>query len=204
MRAIRPELPDSLKGIKPRRALFYEVADAQLSARRQSAGHTKTRDEVSGGGRKPWRQKGTGRARSGSSRSPVWTGGGVTFGPRNERDYRKNLPRKKRQKAALEAVIQRLNEDNLRVADELMPEQPKTRLAAEILSEIFPGKEAKTLILTEGSDAGIRRVYGNIRNVSVKRRQDLNLLMILSHERVLFTSSAWDGFLKERAGGKEE
>ena len=204
MKAIIPDLPEKLKGIRPNQALLHEVVVAEMANRRQANAHTKTRGEVSGGGKKPWRQKGTGRARVGSTRTPVWKGGGVTFGPREDRSYSVRMPRKKKQSAALHALVQRYNEGGLMVADSLVPEQPKTRLAAQLLREIFPEEGAKVLIIEAGAraDEEISRYYRNIPGVTVTRWNNINALRILSHDKLVFTGPAWEEYLREKNGDK--
>ena len=113
MKVVTPKLPAKLKEVKVNKALLHEVIDNTLSNQRCGGAYTKTRSEVSGGGKKPWRQKGTGRARVGSNRSPIWRGGGITFGPTKEQSFKKSIPKKKKRKAILEMIVQRIKEKTL-------------------------------------------------------------------------------------------
>jgi len=197
-----PDFPDALKDISSGSVLLYETVVAELANRRQSNAHTKGRGAVSGGGRKPFRQKGTGRARAGSTRSPIWKGGGVTFGPSNERNYSHRITRKKKQGARLVAFARRLEEGNLFVSGKLMPEEPKTRFAAAILKEIFPEDMGKVLILVEKGTEELRRVYRNIPGVSVTLWENANAYRVISHDKVLFTDEAWKEFTGANGGAE--
>jgi large subunit ribosomal protein L4 len=196
MNIITPQLPEELKTTKINMALLHEAVEARLSGRRRATAHTKTRSEVSGGGKKPWRQKGTGRARVGSSRNPAWKGGGVTFGPRNERNYKKEMTRKKKKAAALTALALRIKEDNLKIVDDINLPEPKTRAAVKSLREIFEDMEKhKILVLVNGDARDIFRSFRNISNVTVSDWKDINSYMLLEHEKILFSKQAWEGFL---------
>ena len=124
------ELSDQIFAAKVNENLLYDVAQMLLAARRRGTANTKTRGEVRGGGRKPWRQKGTGRARHGSIRSPIWVGGGTTFGPK-PRSYRYTVPKKKRRAALFAALTAKLNSKRLLVVDELKLTAPRVK---EIIS----------------------------------------------------------------------
>jgi large subunit ribosomal protein L4 len=199
MNVSTPKLPEKLKQIKVNTALIHEVITAELSNRRQGTASTKTRREVSGGGKKPWRQKGTGRARVGSSRNPVWKGGGVTFGPTPERSYKKRLTKKKRQKATLQMIIRRIEENSLKVADEIKLDQPKTREAAKFLNEIFETNKYKMLVLVNNGSPEIYRSFKNISNVTVSDWKSLNAYKLLEHEKILFSREAWESFFSFRS-----
>ncbi|NLB35294.1 MAG: 50S ribosomal protein L4 [Elusimicrobia bacterium] len=198
-----PALPDILKNISNGDVVLYETIVAELANRRQANAHTKDRSQVSGGGKKPYSQKGTGRARAGSSRSPIWRGGGVTFGPTNERNYNHKISKKKRKLAQLVAFARRHEEGNLFVSDKLMPTEPKTRLAASILNEIFPDGPGKVLILVEKGTEDLRKVYRNIPGVSVTLWENANSYRIISHDNVIFTEKAWQEFTGSEAGDKK-
>ncbi len=113
------DLPDTVFGVRYNAALVKQVIDAQLANRRSPWAHTKTRGEVSGGGKKPWRQKGTGRARHGSTRSPIWVGGGVAHGPRNDRDYSQKVNKKMKQAALFAAISRKAKDGEVKVFDTL-------------------------------------------------------------------------------------
>ena len=120
------ELPDQVFGLKINSDLLYQAVMAQLGNSRQVLAHTKGRSEVRGGGKKPWRQKGTGRARHGSIRSPIWKGGGVTFGPTKERNFSKTINKKMKRKALFMALSSKVTDQQLMVFDHLSIEKPKT------------------------------------------------------------------------------
>ena len=159
-------------------SLLHEIVVNYLANQRKGTASTKTRSEVSGGGAKPWKQKGTGRARAGSNRSPIWRGGGVIFGPTNERSFKKCVPKKKRQKATLHVIIQRIREDNLKIADEISLTEPKTRHAVDFLKKIFGDiKGKKILIVVNKKNDKIIRSFRNIKNVSTCIFNDISYII---------------------------
>ncbi|MCI0571224.1 MAG: 50S ribosomal protein L4 [Myxococcaceae bacterium] len=172
--------------VKPH--LFHAEVRRQLAARRSGTHSTKNRHAVSGGGIKPWRQKGTGRARQGSIRSPQWAGGGAVFGP-VPRGYEHSLPKKVRAAALRSALSQRLRDGALVVVDEIRLEGFKTKRVAEILAalELAGGS---VLIVSEGPDALLERSARNLPGVSVLRAQGLNVYDVLRHAKLLFTRAA--------------
>lgn len=202
MKVETPQLSDKLKDVKINKILIHEVVNTILSNSRAGNACTKIRAEVSGGGRKPWRQKGTGRARAGSNRSPIWRGGGVVFGPTREQSFKKRIPKKKKQKATIGMIAQRIAEDGLKVVDELSLSEPKTKLAAAFLKDIFGGNENKTLVLMEERKPEVFRAFRNIRNVTITDWRNINTYLLLEHEKILFTQAAWDSFLGSK--GLEE
>ena len=109
----KTDLPDEIFNVEINSDLLHQVIVSQMANKRQSSAHTKDRGDVSGGGKKPWRQKGTGRARHGSRRSPIWVGGGVTFGPKSEKNYKKTIPQKMKRKALFMALSSKVNDDEL-------------------------------------------------------------------------------------------
>jgi large subunit ribosomal protein L4 len=130
------KLADNIFGVKTNEALVHQAMVAQNSNMRQVLAHTKDRSEVRGGGRKPWRQKGTGRARAGSSRSPIWIGGGVTFGPTKNRNFKKDINKKMRKKAMMMVLSDRVKSGDLLVLDELKTEEYKTKTVDKILRNL--------------------------------------------------------------------
>lgn len=138
-------------GVKPNEALLYQAVVTQQANERQVLAHTKDRSEVRGGGRKPWRQKGTGRARAGSIRSPLWIGGGVTFGPTKDRNFKKKINKKMKQKAILMALSDRVAAKSLVVLDKLVMEEFKTKKFDEVLKSIEE-KVLKNLIAETNND----------------------------------------------------
>ncbi len=161
------------------------VVRAYMANRRRGTASTKTRAEVAGGGRKPWRQKGTGRARHGSRRSPLWTGGGVTFGPK-PRSFVQRTPKKMKRRALVEALGYRAAD--LRVVDELRLEEHKTREVAAILSNL--GAADKPLLVTADGDRGLWLASRNIPGCRTTRVDDLNAYLILWHTSLVFTKAA--------------
>jgi len=130
------KLSDKVFGVKTNEALVHQAYVTQMSNERQVLAHTKDRSEVRGGGRKPWRQKGTGRARAGSRRSPIWIGGGVTFGPRSDRNFKKKINKKMRQKALLMVLSDKATNDNLLVLNRIDAKGYKTKAIDEMLGNL--------------------------------------------------------------------
>lgn len=176
--------------------LVHQVVVSMQSNARVPVAHAKDRSEVSGGGRKPWRQKGTGRARHGSRRSPIWTGGGVTFGPRNDRDYAKKINKKMRAKAFFAVLSQKKRDNEVVFLDSLSFSEPKTKEAKAILDALsgipaFSGISAKkknaALIATPENDAGVKRSFRNMGHVAVEEVRNLNPVRLLSYKYVIIT-----------------
>ena len=166
--------------------LFYEVVKMQLANRRRGTASTKDRSEVSGGGRKPWRQKGTGRARSGSSRSPIWRHGGVVFGPR-PRDYSYKVPRKVRKEAIKSALRLRARDGNLKVFDALALDEPKTRKAVELFRN---SGLANALIVVDGENTFLKLASRNLKDFKVIDVGGINVYDMLNYENLVFTMSS--------------
>ena len=143
------KLDEAAFGARFNGALVHQSVRAEQAARRRGTASTKTRGMVSGGGRKPWRQKGTGRARAGSNRSPLWTGGGTVFGPQ-PRSYDYALPRKVKRGAIVAALAQKIQDGSLVVIDELAVAETRTRTAAELLKRLGVGGKARALLRTVG------------------------------------------------------
>ena len=171
-------LPSEIFDVKVNPDLVHQVVVSQLANRRRVIAATKGRGEVRGGGRKPWRQKGTGRARHGSIRSPLWRGGGVTFGPRKERVFKKRIPKKMRRKALLMALSGKVKNNFLILLDKLKIEKPKTKLMAEILKKL-PCKENSTLIALPEYDRNIILAARNLLEVDTLWARNLNALDLL-------------------------
>ena len=172
--------------VKPH--LFYEVVKWQLAKRRRGTASTKTRAEVSGGGRKPWRQKGLGRARAGSIRSPLWRGGGVVFGPK-PRDYSYPLPKKVRKAALRSALSLRYKEGKLILLDGLELPQIKTKLFVEAMEKLGL-KGEKVLIVTDGKDEILEKSARNVPWAKVLRCEGLNVYDVLNYHHLLILKSA--------------
>jgi large subunit ribosomal protein L4 len=181
------ELNDSVFGIEPNQAVLYDFVKMQMANKRVGIASAKTRAEVRGGGRKPWRQKGTGRARVGSTRNPIWTGGGVVFGP-HPRDYSYKLPRKVRRLAMRSALSTKVKEQSIIVVDELSFEEPKTRLMVETLKTLNAGK--KTLVVTADADDNVTKSARNIPGVKQLPADFINVYDLLHYDTLLITKDA--------------
>lgn len=181
------ELSDKVFGIEPNKAVMYDFVKMQLANKRVGTSSTKTRAEVSGGGKKPWRQKGTGRARVGSSRNPVWTGGGIAFGPK-PRDYSYRLPRKVRRLAMKSALSSKVVDNNIIVVDELKFDEPKTKLMLETLQSLNSGP--KTLVVTADGDYNVMKSTRNIPGVKPLRADFINVYDLLKYDTLLITRDA--------------
>lgn len=182
-------LPKEIFDVKVNPVLVHQVVVSQMANRRQVTAHTKDRSEVRGGGRKPWRQKGTGRARHGSIRSPIWRGGGVTFGPRKEKIYKKTIPKKMRRKALLMALSGKAKNNLLVLLDELKVERVKTKQVSEILNKLSC-KEKSVLIALPKMDKNVILAARNIPKVATMQAKDLNALDILSFKYLLMPKEA--------------
>lgn len=181
------ELNDSIFGIKPNEAVLYDFVKMQMANKRQGTSSTKTRSEVSGGGKKPFRQKGTGRARAGSIRSPLWRGGGIIFGPR-PRDYSYRLPRKVRRLAMKSALSSKVKDSAIIVVDALKFEEPKTKLMVQTLENLKAGKKA--LVVTADGDQNITKSARNIPGVKPLRADFVNVYDLLNYDTLLITKDA--------------
>ena len=179
-------LPDELFAQPVHEHLLWLSIKRHLGNQRQGNAKVKNRAEVSGGGRKPWRQKGTGRARAGSNTSPLWPGGGRAFGPR-PRDYRSELPKKQRRAALISALSQKAGENAVTVVDALQFDAPKTREMAAVLRKL--GLEGKrTLLVLDRADENLFKSCRNLRNLRLVPAHQLNAYELMHAERVLMTS----------------
>ncbi len=181
------ELNDSVFGIEPNQAVMYDFVKMQLANKRVGTSSTKTRAEVKGSGKKPWRQKGTGRARVGSRRNPVWTGGGIVFGPK-PRDFSYRLPRKVRKLAMKSALSSKVLENNLIVVDQLSFDEPRTKQMVATLQALNSSK--KTLVITADGDANITKSARNIPGVKPLRVDYINVYDLLKYDTLLITKDA--------------
>lgn len=191
------ELSEKTFGLKINNDLIYQAIAAQMAGRRTPLAHTKERGEVRGGGRKPWRQKGTGRARHGSTRSPIWRGGGITFGPRKEKVFAKKINKKAKRKALLMVLSSKVKDKELVVLDKLELKEPKTKLMAEIISKLFlpRGKAGKKipksiLIATPKKDKNIIRANHNLPYTKTIAADSLNIIDLLSFKYLFLDKEA--------------
>ena len=191
--------PAFLEFEKGEQAVHLAVT-AYLAAQRAGSACTKTRAEVRGGGRKPWRQKGTGRARHGSIRSPLWRGGGIIFGPKPRR-YTKRVPQKVRQLAARRAFSERVRAGEVLVAESVEPAEPRTRLARQFLDRIGIGESV--LVVVDEITPNVRLAFRNLPRVDVVRAAEINAYWLLLRKVVLFSRAGLEAFI-ERLGVPEK
>ncbi|MBA2272750.1 MAG: 50S ribosomal protein L4 [Actinobacteria bacterium] len=188
------ELPDELFGGPVNTDVMHQVATAQLAAARSGTASTKTRSEVRGGGQKPWRQKGTGRARHGSIRSPIWVGGGVVFGPK-PRDYTLRVPKKMRRAALRSALASKASEGRVAVLENFT--DTKTRAAAALLRQA--GITGRILLVLDPQDdvsVSVDRAFRNLEGSAFSLYGSLATYDVLVADAVLFTRSALDAYTR--------
>jgi large subunit ribosomal protein L4 len=183
---IQPILRDEIFAVKARPHLLHQTVMMQLNNRRAGTAATKSKGWVRGGGKKPWRQKGTGRARAGSIRSPLWVGGGTIFGPQ-PRDYSFRMPRKARKEALLSALSLKNRDGRIIVVDKLELEEAKTKLMAKALAEL---KVTSALIVISQPDEKIERSSRNLPTIKVLRVEGLNVYDLVRYEHLILTEGA--------------
>lgn len=183
----KADMPDDIFGVKVKRGLLHEVVRNHLANKRQGNAATKTKGMVRGGGRKPYRQKGTGRARAGSNRSPIWKGGGTVFGP-HPRDYSYRLPKKVKWAALSSALSAKLADGEVKVIDEIHVDKPRTKEVKGLLQAI--GLEKNVLIIVPERNIKLELAVRNLSRVSVLRVSELNVFSVLSHEKLLIAKDA--------------
>ncbi|EOR22017.1 MULTISPECIES: 50S ribosomal protein L4 [Niallia] len=181
------ELNESVFGIEPNKHVLFEAVVMQRASLRQGTHKTKIRSEVAGGGRKPWRQKGTGRARQGSIRSPQWRGGGTVFGP-VPRSYSYKLPKKVRRLAIKSALSTKVLEENILVLQNLAFDAPKTKDFKAVLGGL--SIEKKALIVTADLDENVALSARNIPGVTVVTATGITVLDVLNHDKLIMTKAA--------------
>lgn len=195
------ELSDKIFGVKAKEALLHQAMVAQMANERQVLAHTKTKSEVRGGGKKPWKQKGTGRARAGSSRSPIWIGGGVTFGPTKDRNFKKDINKKMKQKAMFMVLSDRVKSNNLIILDSLLMEEYKTKLFNDMLKNLeakFALKDTKeqqkkakikrsVLVLNDKKDDKVKYSGRNLVGVEMSNLDNINILDLLKYKNIILT-----------------
>ena len=191
------DLPEEIFGLEMNESLVHQVYVSMMSNKRANIAHTKDRSEVRGGGKKPWKQKGTGRARVGSNRSPIWIGGGITFGPRNEKNFKKKINKKMRTKALLTILSQKMRDGEIIFVDSISFDAPKTKEAATVLTNLakvkgFEGlsnkKNNRAYIATSTADGNVQKSFANFSNVSVDEFRKLNVVDLLTYKYVVITS----------------
>jgi large subunit ribosomal protein L4 len=181
------ELDDAVFGIEPNVPVMHQVVTAQLAAKRAGTQSTKTRAEVRGGGAKPWKQKGTGRARAGSSRSPIWRGGGVALGPK-PRSYEQKTPKKMKRLALASALSDRASESKVVVVDDWAFDAPSTKAAKAALGAL--AVEGRALVVLRPDDTNAWLSFRNLPEVHVLSDGELNTYDVLLSDYVVFTNAA--------------
>ena len=199
----KAELPSEIFDVKINPDLVHQVVLAQMSNQRQVIAHTKDKSEVRGGGRKPWKQKGTGRARHGSIRSPIWKGGGVTFGPTKDRNFKKKINKKMRRKALFMVLSSKVQDKEMIVLDELKISQPKTKEIMKIIQDtrykiqdtktnLKKRKKESILIALSKKAVDITRAAKNIQKVKTIQAKDLNVLDLLNYKYLMMPKEGID------------
>ncbi|MDP3996212.1 MAG: 50S ribosomal protein L4 [bacterium] len=188
-------LPESVFGVKWNADLVHQVATSMASSARSGTAHAKTRGEVRGTGKKPWKQKGTGRARHGSRRSPLWVGGGVTHGPRNEKNYTRKVSKKMKAKALYVILSRKFKENELVLVDNILISEPKTKEAKKIINSLSSisgveklsskKKNAAYIAIPEKAEA-VEKSFSNIGSLRVDELRNINPLDILSAKYIVF------------------
>ncbi len=178
------DLPDRIFNVKMNPDLVHQAVLAQTASERKPLAHAKGRGVVRGGGKKPWRQKGTGRARHGSIRSPIWKGGGVTHGPLKEKDYSKKLNKKSRQKALFMVLSSKVRDGELRVVDSIEIAEAKTKTMKGILGKIM-NNERSVLLVQPGSDQKLIKASRNLSFAKTARADSLNVKDVLEKKLLI-------------------
>ncbi|MEA2112736.1 MAG: 50S ribosomal protein L4 [Patescibacteria group bacterium] len=190
------DLPEEIFGLPWNDDLVHQVVVSMSSNRRDNIAHTKNRGDVRGGGKKPWKQKGTGRARHGSNRSPLWRGGGVTFGPTSERNWSKKINKKAKIKALFSVLSHKMKDGEILFVDELKFEAPKTKEAKDVLGklsgikgfeDILSKKRNSTYLALGGRDESTEKSFSNFGNVLVGELRNINPLDILNYKYLVIT-----------------
>jgi large subunit ribosomal protein L4 len=192
------ELPDSVFGLRWNADLVHQVVTAQEANQRQTVAHVKGRSEVRGGGKKPWRQKGTGRARHGSIRSPLWKGGGVTHGPTKEKNFKKKINKKMAKKALYTVLSAKARDNEIIVLDEIKLSMPKTKIAYEVFNKLSQINDYKDLVLKNNgvlialaeNNQLLKRAMSNLPFVGLEEARNLNALEVLKYKYLLLPKEA--------------
>ncbi|MBR4508115.1 MAG: 50S ribosomal protein L4 [Elusimicrobiaceae bacterium] len=185
-------LPEALFGVKPNPTFLHEVITAFLANQRSGTADVKTRSEVSGTGKKPWKQKGTGRARHGSMRSPIWRHGGVAFGP-TPHSFRIDLPVAKRRLALAHALSSKYNSDSIIILDNFDIKEAKTKMVADVLKTLEAGKKP---LIVSSKDAKLDQASRNIAGLNKMVPSDLNAYAVLNSTKVIITKEALEKMSK--------
>ncbi len=182
-------LPKEIFGVKINSNLVHQIVVSQMSNKRAGTAHVKDRGDVRGGGKKPWRQKGLGKARHGSTRSPIWVGGGVSFGPTKEKNFKKKIPKKMRRLALSMVLSTKVNDKSMVLLDELKIEKPKTKIMTEILKNLSCQK-GSTLFALSSLDKDVIRATKNIPKTKTIQAKDLNCLDLLNFKFLVMSEKS--------------
>lgn len=203
-------LPESIFAVPWNADLVHQVVTAMQANARTPVAHTKTRGEVRGGGKKPWRQKGTGRARHGSTRSPIWKGGGITHGPRNDKSYEQKINKKMRTKALYTVLSEKLRKGQILFLEELTLKNIKTKDAVSVVTDLSKvtgfekmvgGKKPNTYITVPAKSEVLKKSFGNIPTVEIDEVRNMNPVDLLSYRYIIISQPTESiAFL----GGKSE
>jgi len=195
------EVPKEIFGLALNKDLIYQVYTSFLSNQRRPLAFTKDRSEVRGGGKKPWAQKGTGRARHGSIRSPLWKGGGTTFGPRQkEENFTRKINKKMKQASVKMALSQKLKDQEIKVIDRFDLKEMKTKEMSSILKNIFQkDSQKKILVLLNPQEQILRRTLRNLPKVEIANVSDVNILNLLNNKFVFFSQETLNNLEKQLA-----
>jgi large subunit ribosomal protein L4 len=189
-------LPESIFGLPWNADLVHQVVTAMQANARTPVAHSRTRSEVSGGGRKPWKQKGTGRARHGSSRSPIWKGGGVTHGPRNDKDYSQKINKKMRAKALYTVLSEKYRKGQVLFVEELNLKNIKTKDAVAVISDLSKisgfekmsgGKKPNTYMTVPAKNDILKKSFANIPTIQVDEVRNMNPVDLLSYRYIVIS-----------------
>lgn len=190
-------LPENVFGLSWNNDLVHQVMVSMMSNARNSIAHTKDRSDVRGGGKKPWAQKGTGRARHGSSRSPIWRGGGVTFGPTNEKNFSKKINKKMSVKALYTVLSQKLKDGEILFVDNFDIKEPKTKDAKDVLTSLSKVKgfedmvskrKNSTFVALGEKDENVQKSFNNFGNIKTGEMRNLNILNLLNNKYLIIES----------------
>ena len=187
------ELSEKIFGVKSNPELLHQAVVTQMGNERQVLADTKDRSEVRGGGKKPWKQKGTGRARVGSSRSPIWKGGGVTFGPTSDRNFSKKINKKMKQKAIFMALSDKLANGTLVVLEDLKMEEFKTKKFNEVLTavetKILNNERRNILVINDTKDEKVKYSARNLKGAEIINLENINIVELLKYKNLLLTET---------------
>lgn len=175
------ELSDAVFGVEINETAIYEVVKMQMASKRRGTASTKVRREVRGGGKKPWRQKGTGRARAGTNRSPLWRGGGIVFGP-HPRDYSYSVPKKVKKLALASALSMKVKEERVVILEDFPMDEIKTKKFKEVVDRFGWGK---ALVVVDKANPVLEKSSRNLRGIKMMRAEGINVYDLLNHEHVV-------------------